>query len=495
MKAHTTFCFWLTVIVCFWASACLAQPTTWESPYQVEQGKRDGYYVSQAKKLMKKEAYNASVANAVAALAIVDKKRQIRKAQEALREAYPSAISSSEARISALKASSADFKDDNTVNARYEIVKLYQEMVDFTNALKALPPETLESKKKDDLTFTYNDYSNDLVTAEQLLQEGKQLAAEKHYTEAGDLMASNDIESNKKAAKKYDLATQYIPGFKNANEKYEEARALGTTRMFITDFRNKSGIAPYNHLGAKVSSHIATTISNNGPYEFFELVHIGTVMNQTSEISSADQAATGMTIGFSAEQLANDILGTQSDTNTPAQNASPAYTDEDDGALIEHLLDQNVHLIMRGEITRISTAKNNNDPVTETIEKEIVLRKEKYKDSEGKEKEREIKGKVAARYTTYSREATAMIEGVYHIVDLATGNIIETQSITGTYKFYDDWASYSGDERALSKYQKSKAKEKPVEFPRDETMIYSASDDYSKEASNSALQYVTVVGS
>ena len=101
------------------------------------------------------KAYQASNYPEAVDLAVksLKAKPDLDRAIEALQVAHPAAERYFESRINQLKASSNQFRDENTVKQRKEIVTLYQQLIDMNNEVYSLPP--LKGKKTG---ATYNPF-------------------------------------------------------------------------------------------------------------------------------------------------------------------------------------------------------------------------------------------------------------------------------------------------------------------------------------------------
>ena len=87
--------------------------------------------------------------------------------------------------------------------------------------------------------------------------------------------------------------------------------------------------------------------------------------------------------------------------------------------------------------------------------KRIIIRSESYQDSDGKTRKRNIYGNVKATVKIHSIVTEATIIAGYQIIDIETAKILHSENLTGNSQYEYKWATFSGDKRALSFYQKS----------------------------------------
>ena len=68
----------------------------------------------------------------------------------------------------------------------------------------------------------------------------------------------------------------------------------------------------------------------------------------------------------------------------------------------------------------------------------------------------------------------ATIIAGYQIIDIETAKILHSENLTGTSQYIYEWATYSGDKRALSYYQKSLIDKNDEAPPAKEQMVLQA---------------------
>ena len=120
-----------------------------------------------------------------------------------------------------------------------------------------------------------------------------------------------------------------------------------------------------------------------------------------------------------------------------------------------------------------------------------MLRKEKYTDDDGKEKTREIKGDVTATAKIYTKTAEATVGCTFKVIDVKTGEILESGSTTAGDTWQFSWiGSYRGDKRALPAMSREERK-----YPSLSKMTNNASTAASNKVYNQLLSYLSRVGS
>jgi hypothetical protein len=83
----------------------------------------------------------------------------------------------------------------------------------------------------------------------------------------------------------------------------------------------------------------------------------------------------------------------------------------------------------------------------------------------GENRQGKIYGTVKATYTVFQKQVTSSGLLNFAVVDLYSNKLLRNQKIAGTYVWTDSWASFKGDERALSKQQYALTKRREVVPP------------------------------
>ena len=443
-------------------------------------------------------AYEAALNDAVAALKL---KPDYQQAQDLAPTFFKAAVEAREDKIKEIESSPDKFKWD-------EIVAQYKGLIKINNLVKNLPPLT-HKKTKERITFDTKDYTEQLSiasekAAEAHYQEGIRLAAlsegdvlesqkkaakefgkaeqfvkgykdsssrrkkaesaadnmsaEKHYQEGIRLAASSDdVDTQKKAAKEFKKAEGFVKDYKDSRSRYEEAKSAGTKRIAII-LENKSGKEKYGAVADMVADQITTNIlDNSSAAEFSDLV-------SRSELERVIQE----------QQLS--ITG-MIDANTASG--------------VGKLL--GVHEIVTGSISYIDYSAP--DVKKETFSKESTVQqsyKEKYIDKEGKERTR-TKWKdipISASGTIFSRKASAKTRISYKIIQVQTAKILKSGEFTGSSEFKYQWGKCSGDERALSRALSNLCKKSEKDPPPEPEMVREVLGEAASNLSSELIAYV-----
>ncbi|MBC8421028.1 MAG: hypothetical protein H8E10_20825 [Desulfobacterales bacterium] len=362
------------------------------------------------------------------------------KAQLLIQDAFRAAVNSHENKLAELKPSKAKFKWD-------DIVSEYEALIQLNKVVKELP--TLRVKKtKEVIKFEITDYSENLA-------EAKTNAAEAHYQEGLVLSEKEGVDIQKQAAKEFKAAMVFISEYKDAGTLYERARTAGIKRMAIIPFEDKSGKGrKYGDLSGMIVDDIVSDVMNDpSAMEFLEIIS-----RDQLELVMQEQALgqTGILDEKSAVELAR-ILG--------------------------------VHEILTGKMTQIIYTPSNTVSKNVRQESKVVVGEEKYKDSKGKTRTRNVYGNVNATATIYTRTTSAKIAGSYKMIDVKTAKLKKSASFTGNSNFKHEWATFRGDERALDRDVSRLASESEKPAPVEEEMVNGAAKNLARSLSMTLKEY------
>jgi hypothetical protein len=409
----------------------LAQAT---SRYAIpETGRKANFYENRAMEFLKGERFAEAVLYSAIALNSDPKREQVRGAHKGITEGFQKAFESIESAITSakLQAEKFDSEDpDPVMNARFAKLDHYRMAKMIMDELQKVPPELLKSqgRKTEDVSFTYKDYSSEVTDATKAYNDGKPIAADLKYKMAEKVFADKSIKSSRKAAQLYRGISLYVPDYKDASAKYEQARELGTTNVAIATFLDLHDKNKYGNIGAPASERIISTMINGVQYrrEFFRII-----TNEKFNRILADQR-------INVEQ----------------------FTSEGSSIAIK-----GVQALVTGQISRVDNVVNRDEPATYEREKEITIRTEKYVDSDGKTKERNITEKVKGTYVSYSKRTVVTLKASITIVDSQNHEILSTQTFETNGTETVSWARFSGDGRVLTSHEKGWIKDEPGDAP------------------------------
>lgn len=353
------------------------------------------------------------------------------KSQILIQYAFKAGVYAHENKIKELNSSSAKFTWD-------DIVAEYEALIKMNQTIRELP--TLRAKKtKEIIKFDITDRTKELA-------ESKKNAAEAHYQEGLTLSKREGVDVQKQAAKEFKSSEHFCPGYKDASILYEKCRKAGIKRMAIIPFVDKSGKGgKYGALSETIVDDIVSDIMNNSSaMEFLEIVS----RDQLEQVMQEQKMGlTGIIDEKTAVDLGN-VLG--------------------------------VHEILTGHITQIiyTPAKTNsrNERQKATISEKVG--KDKYRDRE-----------ISASVTFYKKITKATISGSYKIIDIKTARIKTSSSFSGDTDFTTEWATYSGDERALKRSAKNLTQKFEEPAPVEEEMVNRAAKNLSKSLAKTLIKY------
>lgn len=108
-------------------------------------------------------------------------------------------------------------------------------------------------------------------------------------------------------------------------------------------------------------------------------------------------------------------------------------------------------------ITNIIVSRESNEPFTKDREEEI--------DDNGQKK------KVSAKVTFHGKSMQGKAEGLYSIIDLQTGKVIESKPFMAGDSWHHSWTTFTGDIRALKKSDRRGIEDKDKPYPTDQSII------------------------
>jgi len=397
---------------------------------------KHGKLTKLATEAFQKSDYDAAVKYATQALRI---KPEYEDAQKVLVNSFPISIRDREKTIAGL----GERTDLDSIELR---VNEYKILIDISNSVKNLPP-LLDDDTKQTITFNFKNYSESFT-------QSKQVAAEAFYKSGVKLGAAGGINNSKSAAKAFKKSQYYIPQYKDTVALYEKFRLAGIKRIAILSFINKSGQNQYGAIGELVSDQITSTIM--GTPEAMEFLNI-------ISRSELEQSLQSNQISFS---------GTLNDSQV-AKIGESLGLDE----------------IIVGQITQINTSSPQQTVKEVNEKRNVIVGEEDYINKKGEKASRSVYGNVHARVKVTRMNANAKITGSYKIINVKTAQLIKTGSFSEAYDYNHKWASYTGDERALSSRSNVMIKNEPGIAPSNGDRVNLAAKQLVSSMSNKIIAY------
>ena len=293
-----------------------------------------------------------------------------------------------------------------------QLVDEYEALIRLGSEINRLRPVLLSAVNYN-LILTAGDYTAELA-------EAKPRAADYHYTKGMDYREDITKQSQKQAAINFKLALKYVPGYMNAQELYEETKAAATFTLLIRPFDGPQSITGFIRNQMMMQQ---TTASK----EFLRIItrdQLRTILNEQGLVQAGITENNYMEIGklSGADHILSATIVT---TYRPVE-------------------------IINNEISQ---------------EREVTVRKESYVDSAGVKRTKNIKGKVKAKVKHFKKSTGATLNLSYQIMGINSGEMVFYGTVKKRENFLHEWATFKGDDRALSDYYKRLVKRQEVFAP------------------------------
>ena len=386
--------------------------------------------------------YEAALRDAVMAL---KHKPDYEKAQNFVTTYFKAAVEARQKRLKTLETSADKFKWD-------KIVAEYKGLIEIYTLVNNLPP-LIHKKTKQRITFETQDYTNQLA-------EASENAAEVHYQEGIRIAdSSDDVETQKRAAKEFKMVEEFVPGYKDVITRYEQARSAGVKKMAILTFEDKSGKArAYGGLSDTITDNIISAVLNDPTAtEFLEIIS----RDQLQQVMAEQN------LGFTG----------RFDLNTVANIGEVA----------------GVHELVVGQITQIIYTPPR--PKRKNWNRQATVREktgtERYVDKNGKTQTRDKYSdvKISAGVTHHQVESSVTIIGSYKILNVKTAAFKKAKNFTTKHEFKAEWARFSGDSRALSKSDRALTAREEQDAPVEDQMVVDAANKLAGELADALKAY------
>jgi hypothetical protein len=365
---------------------------------------------SSSKKQLSKGNYDAAIDKAVKELR---RDRDDEKQIQILSESYRIANELDQERIRYLKM-------EGRANSWDEVYQIYQALSSRQTLVRTVTPLNLDGRTVD---FPYVDYMSDMV-------EAKRKAADFYFAHGNQLMDGKIKENYRQAFGEFIRAKQYMGDYPGIDNKIEEAKYKGMSRVFVSvqnssiikfppEFEQDMLALDLPSLNSEWVEYHTQNLNNNTDYDYFVNVNIKNVA------VSPDQTL---------------------------QKDSVVKRDVDDG--FEYKLDK------KGNVMR------------DTLGNDIKIRK--YKTLQ------------CALVETVQLKA-CRIDGDVDVIQVNPNKVLKKDPIGAQSNFENVSSRAIGDTQALSPELLSRTKKQPVPFPTDLDMVIMCSENL-KMAIRGAIQ-------
>lgn len=241
------------------------------------------------------------------------------------------------------------------------------------------------------------------------LETARSNAAQESYDHGEIEMAKKTRESAKQAYFHYMDVDKFVPGYKDVTEKIRESKFMATLKVVVEQIPvpNRYALSG-DFFQAKVEEYLHSEMPANEFVRFYNPAEA-----QTENVEYPDQ-----------------ILRLEFDDFS----VGDTYLKE---STVEHSKDS----VVVGQVTLPDGSKM------------------------------DAYNTVKVRMTTYTKAVTS--EGLlsFHVVDAFNNAILTTEKFPGKFEWVSEWATYNGDERALTKKQLDLCKQKEIPPPGPQDMF------------------------
>jgi hypothetical protein len=221
-----------------------------------------------SKKQLQKGNYDAAIQKAVKQLR---KDPSDAKQIDILNQAYKVANEQDNERVRFLKM-------EGKPNNWDEIYLTYKALSDRQSLVRTVTPLNMNGRSID---FPYVDYMPDMVNA-------KRKAADFYFAHGNELMKSNIKESYRQAFAEYLRAKEYVGDYEGIDNKIQEAKYMGMSRVFVSiqnsssvkfpiEFEQDLLVLDLPNLNSEWVEYYNQNLNDNTKYDYFVNVNIKNV--------------------------------------------------------------------------------------------------------------------------------------------------------------------------------------------------------------------------
>ncbi len=326
--------------------------------------------------------------------------------------------------------------------------------------------------------------------ARSVFQQAWPLAVEWNENEIAEMMRSNDPLKWERIADAYaslerlstdvrrcpaclelvDRPPSYLDKWADANEKAAEANYEAGIRMMQDPTREKA--------------RQATVYFRNAENRITGYRDANQKLQEALEIATLKVLVEHLPLNMRRYELSNDYFRDQVYRFIDNDNRANPYVrfykpDEVDDALFE-----DIDHIVRIEFVDFTVGQVSRDSDTREVFSKDSVKVGETRMPDGRN--RAVYGIVKARYTTYRKTVESGGELEIRIEDARSGRLLDTRRFQGSYVWSESWATYNGDERALTDNQLRLARKRELPPPPDQDLFI----EFTKPVHGQLTEYI-----
>lgn len=338
----------------------------------------------------------------------------------------------------------AERAQKNTAKYHFETVVLaYSNIHAMNDAIRALPG-VYKKDTKTSYTFEYEYFNAEL-------SEAKEAAAEVRYEEACNLANEGKRLKYREAFYSFEKTLSYVPEYKDAKARMEEAKKLGSDRIVVAPFQIKARDYMSNDFATILyDDFIAKLINARSTKLFLQVIE----RTQLDAIMKEQEISLSSIVDERTSPEALKVLGANIMVFGQLNDLTPVYPQVTSQSMqYETVIEVPIPNAVKGSDGKIPTMKQT----------------------------------VYAVLTTFYRFSSLSATISYRAVNLETSEIIDAKSVNKDIQDNHEWAVYSGDKRAIpSKYlHLLDKKDESVRTPQ--AMMAELADDINSQVSRGIL--------
>lgn len=374
----------------------------------------EGRLLSDAQAAKSRGDYHAAV---VAVVESIRLDNEYADAVNFLKETYPDANSYYSQKIEEKKSSNGQFANDG-------IVKYFEYLQTINESVRTLPP-VYDPKTKLQLIFSYTDYSSDLAAYQEM-------AAEDHYQEGNRLMKLKGKDNARNASREFEKALSYVPGYKDADSRAEKSLEDAMQVVAFFPFENNAWNIPSDKFSDLIqNAAISRLLSDQEVMKYTKLIDremqeslmkeqiesMNALMDDKSRVEIGNLLNSNIFLSGSVET--SELIG----PSTTMEQIHRQTTIE-----VEEAAATSVYK------TDSSTVTSSNDSsVYKTTDTSVVT----YRD-------------IHADVFHYTKTIRFNVTITYKAIDVETGAILLSNTISSEESDSSEWAEFSGNPDALT---------------------------------------------
>ncbi|MDC7224398.1 MAG: hypothetical protein PQJ60_11710 [Spirochaetales bacterium] len=393
----------------------------------------EGNFYSQGKYAARRNQYDIAVENLVQAVNI---DREYKKAILLLDQIYPEGIEYYRGILRRIEGRDDLEALDSRANSYISLVSMVRSIQDA--------PSLIHPKTAEPIRFPLYEYNAEKEAAVLAAAEG-------HYQEGIRLASQGSRESDKAASKEFLRTLDYVPSYKDAEKREEEARSGASQQLLFLPFRGERSYRSNLDVNEYLLDYVISAVLKDD-----KALEYTTIVDRSLMEMALEEQQLQLT-GLFDESLSIEI-----------------------GQMVS------ANMVFNGTITQVNLEASEPQIIREKRDRSVTPTAAEL----GREPLEGETVTVSGECSFHSLSSSARLVGGFKLIDIETGTVLLNETYRVERDDFARWLVLEGDNRVLSEEEKLLAMEQDRGVSSPDDLLLECADELGRNVAQALIAYL-----